>query len=113
FRLNTRVTDIGFGRGPGGKTVERIRCSRGGMLDEIAIEQADLVFVTLGSMVEASSSGSMTTAAKREPDDKSGAWSLWESLAAANPEFGNPQAFDSDIDGSQWLSFTTTLHEPT
>jgi oleate hydratase len=42
-----------------------------------------------------------------------GAWTLWERLAAGRPEFGNPEAFADHIGESKWISFTTTMHDPT
>lgn len=113
FLMNTRVTAVDFTRGPSGKSVERIRCLRDGGPEEIVVKPDDLVFVTIGSMVAASSFGSMTSAPGLKRTDESGAWPLWETIAKANPEFGNPRAFDGDIDGSKWLSFTTTLRDPT
>ena len=42
-----------------------------------------------------------------------GAWTLWETIAAGRPEFGHPSVFADHIDESKWVSFTTTLHDPT
>jgi len=42
-----------------------------------------------------------------------GAWTLWEKIAAGQPQFGHPSNFTSHIEESKWLSFTTTLHDPT
>ena len=42
-----------------------------------------------------------------------GAWTLWETIAAGRPEFGSPAVFADHIDESKWVSFTTTLHDPT
>jgi len=36
-----------------------------------------------------------------------------EKVAAGRPEFGRPSAFADHIDESKWVSFTTTLHDPT
>ena len=113
FLLGTQAADVAFRRGPGGKTVERLDCRRDGGPLEIAVAPDDLVLITLGSMVAATSFGSMTAAPRLEPWNDNGAWSLWETLAEANPEFGHPAVFNGDIDGSKWLSFTVTLHDPT
>ena len=42
-----------------------------------------------------------------------GAWALWETLAAGRSDFGRPSAFADHIEESKWISFTTTLHDPT
>jgi oleate hydratase len=57
--------------------------------------------------------GSMTEAPVMDASRRSGAWRLWETLAAGRPEFGNPATFDSHIDESLWESFTVTMHDPT
>jgi oleate hydratase len=42
-----------------------------------------------------------------------GSWALWEKIATGGPEFGCPSNFTDHIDQSKWVSFTTTLHDPT
>ncbi|MGA7645222.1 MAG: oleate hydratase, partial [Terriglobales bacterium] len=42
-----------------------------------------------------------------------GSWALWERIAAGRPQFGHPANFTDHIEESKWLSFTTTLHDPT
>ncbi len=59
FTLNTRVTDLGLNEHDGQKTVTRIAYERDGQAGEIAVAAGDYVLVTLGSMTEASSFGSM------------------------------------------------------
>lgn len=112
FRMGCRVTDLEFARGLEGKAVSRIKYEAGGIPDEVEVGREDLVFATLGSMTEASSYGSMKSAPTLKSKEDGGAWTLWERLAGANPEFGNPAVFDGDVNGSKWLSFTTTLHDP-
>jgi oleate hydratase len=112
FVMNTVVTDLSFVNGAGGKRVETIRCSGGGKESEIAVKPEDLVFVTIGSMVAGSSAGSMTAPAACGVAEKCGSWKLWETLAARDQGFGRPAAFDSNIDESKWLSFTTTVRGP-
>jgi oleate hydratase len=64
-------------------------------------------------MTEASSLGAMDTAPVLKGKEDGGAWTLWEKVAAGRPEFGRPSAFADHIDESKWVSFTTTLHDPT
>jgi len=113
FALNTRVTDLGLSEQDGGKTVTCIAYERDGKAGEIAVRASDYVLVTLGSMTEASSLGSMDTAPVLYGKADGGAWTLWEKIAAGRPEFGHPAVFADHIDESKWLSFTTTLHDPT
>ena len=78
----------------------------------IALQDQDLVYVQNGSMTDASSIGSMTSApAKRTKADSAG-WALWERLAHGRPRFGNPAVFNSCIAQSWWESFTVTLKDP-
>ncbi|MFG1289734.1 oleate hydratase [Xanthobacter versatilis] len=112
FELNTRVTDLEFGERDGAKVVTRIACKRAGQAGEIQVEAGDLVLVTLGSMTDASSLGSMDTAPVLNGKAEGSAWTLWETIAADRPEFGRPAVFSDHIDESKWLSFTTTLRDP-
>jgi oleate hydratase len=57
--------------------------------------------------------GSMTQAPQIERGKRSGAWRLWETIAAGRPEFGNPATFDNHIGESLWESFTVTMNDPT
>jgi oleate hydratase len=100
FELNTRVTDLGVVTHADEKTVSSIVVERDGKPGEIVLGAGDRVLITLGSMTEASSLGTMD------------AWALWRKIALNRPEFGRPAAFANHIDQSKWISFTTTLHEP-
>ncbi len=113
FVTNTRVTDLDFVRGPEGESVERIHWLRDGAKSGTTVEPEDLVFVTIGSMVAGSSVGSMTAPPSVGSKDAGGSWALWETIAKKHADFGRPAAFDSNVDESKWLSFTTTLRDPT
>ena len=113
FELGTRVTDLVLGEDAGETRVELIVFERGGRAGEIVVEAKDYVIVTLGSMTEASSLGSMDSAPILKGKTEGGAWTLWEKLAAGRPEFGCPSTFDDHINESKWVSFTTTLRDPT
>ena len=73
----------------------------------------DKVLVTLGSMTEGSSLGSMDRPAPLRGQRDGGSWALWEAIAAFQPHFGRPNNFTGRIAESKWMSFTTTLHDPT
>ncbi len=94
-------------------TVTNIHCLRQDTIEVIAINEGDLVFLQNGSMTDASSLGSMTSAPEKLTKADSNSWNLWETLAEGRPEFGNPAAFTSCIAQSSWESFTVTLKEPT
>ncbi len=110
FKLNTRVTSLGFSEQDGETAVARISFERDGEAGEIAVSKGDYVLVTLGSMTEASSLGSMDTAPVLNGKASGGAWTLWETIAKNQPEFGRASNFDDHIDQSKWVSFTTTMH---
>lgn len=78
----------------------------------ITVHEGDFVFLQNGSMTDASSLGSMTSAPKQLTKNDSGGWALWEKLAEGRPHFGNPAAFNSCIAQSNWESFTVTLKNP-
>jgi oleate hydratase len=112
FALNTRVTDLGLSERPDETRVVRVAFQRDGKPGEIAIGANDLVLVTLGSMVEASSLGGMDRAPALGGKADGGAWTLWEKIAKGRQDFGRPSIFSDHIDESEWVSFTTTLKDP-
>jgi oleate hydratase len=73
------------------------------------VDPADCVLVTLGSMTDGSSLGSMHTAPVLNGKAVGGAWTLWESMAKGHPELGRPEMFDDHVGQSKWVSFTTTV----
>lgn len=114
FELNTRVTDLKLLHDAEGYIVERIVCEHGdGHLEEIRTGKEDKVIVTLGSMTESSSLGSTESAPVLNGKSDRGSWALWEKIASHHTQFGRPANFTGHIDESKWVSFTTTLHDPT
>jgi oleate hydratase len=113
FVLNTYVTDLSLYYEGESYYVDEIIVNDGAGLKEIAIEKQDRVIVTLGSMTEASSLGSMNSppALLEKPDR--GSWTLWEKIAEDRPQFGHPENFADHVAQSKWISFTTTLHNTT
>jgi oleate hydratase len=80
-------------RAQGGKwIVTGIQCLRHGLSAVVAVEDGDFVFVQGGSMTDASSLGSMTSAPAQLTKRDSAGWSLWEKLAYGQTEFGDPSA---------------------
>jgi oleate hydratase len=113
FRFNTRVTDLNLCHDAKGHVVEGIWCEHLGQLEEIKVARSDFVVVTLGSMTEASSLGAMDVAPLLKGKSESGSWSLWEKIADGHPQFGHPTNFTDHVQESKWVSFTSTLHDPT
>jgi oleate hydratase len=111
FQTGCMVTDLILEEEDGKVVVTGIEYTAAGKSEHTMVEKDDLVFVQNGSMTDASSLGTMTTAPKRLTKDDSGGWALWEKLAEDRPEFGNPAAFNSSIPESNWPSFTVTLKD--
>ena len=112
FLLNSKVTDLDFEITDDRKTVTSIHYTDHDKQRKIDLYEDDLAFVTLGSMVEDSSTGSMTSPAILNSQLDSGAWALWNNIARNHPDFGAPGVFCEDLDLSKWMSFTVTLKDP-
>lgn len=113
FVVNCTVTDFELKTDQGKIVVTGIHHQRDGKTEIRAIADDDLVFFQNGSMTDASSFGSMTSAPPQLTKDDSGGWLLWEKLAHSHPEFGNPAAFNSSIPDSFWESYTVTVIKDT
>ena len=113
FKLNTRVAALDLHHEADGYTVRGIHCEKNERGEDIKVNAGDKVFVTLGSMTEASSLGSMDAAAPLRGQPDGGSWALWEAISAFQPQFGRPANLTGHIAESRWVSFTTTLRDPT
>ena len=111
FLAGSTVTDLDYGIEHELLRVTAIHCARdsGKTREIIAVSDDDLVFLQNGSMTDASSLGSMTSAPPKLTRADSVGWSLWEKLARGRPQLGNPSAFNSCVAQSCWESFTVTL----
>ncbi len=107
------VTDFDLASEAGKIAVQaiKVRRSDSSEIETVAVGADDLVFLQNASMTAASSFGSMTRPPEQLTKQDSGGWSLWEKLAEAYPEFGNPAAFNSSIPESCWESFAVTLKD--
>jgi len=112
IEFDTTVFDLDFAEGPG-ITVNGIysRKTGGDRVKVTLFLPGDCVFVTNGSMTADKAFGTMDSVAALDRGKRSGAWNLWETLAAGRPEFGNPAAFDAHVDESVWESFTVTVND--
>jgi oleate hydratase len=104
-----KVTDLDHKTEDGKFSVTGINCLRHAKNEKFIVNEGDFVFLQNGSMTDASSLGSMTSAPRKLTKVDSGGWTLWEKLAEGRPQFGNPAAFNSCIAQSCWESFTVTL----
>jgi oleate hydratase len=109
FVPDCRVTDLEHKTEDGKFIVTGIHCLRQDKSEVIVVNDGDLVFMQNGSMTDASSLGSMTSAPGKLTKSDSCGWTLWEKLTEGRPQFGNPAAFNSSIAKSYWESFTVTL----
>jgi oleate hydratase len=105
------VTDFDLETANGKIAVTGLEYRQAGKTKTVTLGKDDLVFLQNGSMTDASSLGSMTSAPKHLTKDESGGWALWENLAKGRPAFGNPAAFNSSIPETTWASFTVTLKD--
>jgi oleate hydratase len=114
FHLQTQVTDIDFDLSAGRKTATAIHLTDGrGNEEQIPLGAGDYVFITNGSITDASDCGSWTRPPLLKSKADSGAWTLWERIAARDKAFGHPGVFSDRIDLQKWYSFTATLRDRT
>ena len=109
---NTTVTDLALLNDRAGFAVNKIVVEESGSPRDIRVTEDDRVIVTLGSMTEGSSLGSMDSPASLLGKADGGSWALWGKIAAGQTQFGHPSNFADHIDQSKWMSFTTTIHDP-
>ena len=107
--MGCTVTDFQMRPAASKLTVTGITLTEAGAQRTVPVGEGDLVFFQNGSMTDASSLGTMTSAPPRMTKADSGGWTLWERLCEGRPDFGNPSVFNSSIAESYWASFTVTL----
>jgi oleate hydratase len=114
LKLGCKVADLDFNLAEKEITIKRILYSQGGVEKEISLGKNDFVFVTNGSKVADSTTGSMTRPApKLETGKLDGSWRLWENLAEKRPSLGNPWNFTSHVDKTKWVVFMVTSKDST
>ncbi|MBT6153588.1 MAG: oleate hydratase [Planctomycetaceae bacterium] len=112
FHMNAQVTGVDFDQQAGKTNATRIHHRAQTEQRTIDVCNKDFVFITLGSMTEDSSLGTMTSAPAQPCQPTGAAWALWENIAQQHSNFGRPGVFASQIDKSKWESFTVTLRSP-
>lgn len=113
FNMNAPLLDVDFAISTDGKRATALHYQDQAGRQTIALGENDYLFVTLGSIVESSATGTMSTPAPLKPLSDSGAWALWGRIAAKHASFGRPQVFCGNVEQSKWMSFTVTLKDPT
>jgi oleate hydratase len=113
FVMGTQVCDVQLVDEDGNVRVRALTLKTGDHIDTVPVGADDLVFLQNGSMTDATSLGSMTSAPPHLTKADSAGWVLWENIAKGRPDFGNPAAFNSSIPESYWESFTVTCRTPT
>ena len=92
------------------KAARKIQYIKGGKTEFIDLTDDDLVFITNGCCTDSSCYGDQNTAPDLSSleNGKGESWDMWKAIAAQaeNGEFGNPDAFCSDIDATNWMSAT-------
>ncbi|MFT4039105.1 MAG: oleate hydratase, partial [Thermomicrobiales bacterium] len=71
----------------------------------------DLVFITIGSLVDNANEGDQHTPAVLD-EGPAPAWDLWRNIAAKDPAFGHPDVFGGHIPETKWESATLTTLDP-
>ena len=107
FRFDTTVTDVDFDISAEGKQATRIHWVSDGTSGGVDLGPDDLVFMTIGSLVENSDDGDHHTPAKLNTGPAP-AWDLWRRIAAKDPAFGHPDVFGGHIPETKWESATVT-----
>jgi oleate hydratase len=112
IQYDTIVSDFEMDISGETQTTTAILCRTGTGYQTIKVGARDLVFVTLGSMVEDTAFGNDTSVPKlrvNEADPDVGvAWKLWQNLARKSASFGRPNKFFGDVPKTTWESATLT-----
>ena len=92
------------------KIARQIVYVRDGQQQTIDLIEDDLVFITNGCCTDSSCYGDQTHAPDLSAleNGRGESWDMWKAIAAqaTHGEFGNPDAFCSDIEATNWMSAT-------
>lgn len=110
IRVGASVTDLAVTERAGETLATSLTVCEQGRTETRVLTRNDLVFLTNGSLTQNSCTGDTTTVAvlDRSTEDR-GCFTLWERLAVADSKFGNPAAFISDVEKSNWMTFFPTI----
>ncbi len=107
IRFDTEVTDIDFDITADRKRATGIHWVSDGVEGGVRLGPDDLLFTTIGSLVENSDEGDHHTPATLN-EGPAPAWELWRRIAAKDRAFGRPDVFGSHIPQTKWESATVT-----
>ncbi|MDY3118386.1 MAG: oleate hydratase [Peptoniphilus sp.] len=109
-QYNTEVVDVDFDLTGNKKVATKIiaKDAKTGEDTSIDLTENDLVFITTGSLVEASAYGRNDVAPDLHIDEEE-SFRLWKNIAKKSPEFGKPEVFTSNVEKTNWESATVTV----
>lgn len=107
FRYGVEVTDVDFDLAAGVKRATQLHWLENGIRGGVDLGPDDLLFITIGSLIENASEGDHNTPAQLN-EGPAPAWELWRSIAAKAPIFGRPDVFCTHIPETKWESATVT-----
>ena len=97
------------------KIARQIVYVRDGRQQTIDLIEDDLVFITNGCCTDSSCYGDQTHAPDLSAleNGRGESWDMWKAIAAqaTHGEFGNPDAFCSDIEATNWMSATVATSD--
>ncbi|MCP1335478.1 oleate hydratase [Futiania mangrovi] len=108
LRTNSEVSDVTIAGNTDARRVTELHLASG---EVIGIAPEDRVYLTLGSMTDATVTGLGDTAPPAR-NGSSPAFDLWRKLAARHDGLGRPDVFSGAADKTSWTSFTVTLASP-
>lgn len=113
FEYGAKLEDVQFVIREDEKLAQSITVKWDGKTETIPLTENDLLFMTVGGLVENSAFGSQTEPAKLDDNlSDDGGWSTWKKIAKQSDDFGHPEKFCGDVEKTNWESATVeTLDE--
>ena len=111
MHFDTRIMRVDFRQSANRSAVSAIHTLSNGQTGVISVDESDSVFITLGSMTEATCFGSMNSSPATTDPETVGAWALWKQIAKESGQFGRPEVFCNSVARTKWESFTVTLRD--
>lgn len=108
LRTGSSLADVTIEGDTDGRRVTRLHLSAGGVID---IAPEDRVYLTLGSMTDATVTGDRDTPPPAG-DGPAPGFELWHRLATRHEGLGRPEVFAGHPNRTFWTSFTVTLNSP-
>jgi oleate hydratase len=108
LRTASRVTDVTITGDSDNRRVTELQVATG---KAIAVAPEDRVYLTLGSMTDATVTGHKDALPPAE-DGPSPGFDLWQRLATRHEGLGRPEVFVGHPGRTSWTSFTVTLASP-